>query len=93
MDIANFGANFSMVREHLTLFALFVFATPLISFVSIKFWSAARASKSQRDTNWFVPTDFNSEAGHAHYGVGQQSLAFATARRHPRRSSSQGMGR
>jgi lipoprotein signal peptidase len=44
MDIANFGANFSMVREHLTLFALVAFATPLISFVSSKFRTAARAS-------------------------------------------------
>ena len=84
MDIPNLGANFSMVREHLQLFAVLLFALPLISFVSIKFWIAARASKTQRLTNWFVPDDLDSEAAHVHYSMGRNSVAFARARRRPR---------
>lgn len=67
MDIANFGANYSMVREHLTLFALLLFALPLTSFIGVKFWIAARASKVQRRTNWFAPDDLKSEAARTHY--------------------------
>ena len=65
-----------MVREHFQLFVILLFALPLISFVSIKCWIAARASKVQRSTNWFVPTDFESEAARLHYGMGHNSVAF-----------------
>ena len=76
MDIPNLGANFSMVREHFQLFFILLFALPLISFVSIKCWIAACSSKSQRSTNWFVPTDLESEAARMHYGMGRNSVAF-----------------
>ena len=42
MDPANVGANFSMVREHLQIFAVLLFALPALTFVSIKFWIAMR---------------------------------------------------
>ena len=91
MDIATIGANFSMVREHLTLFALLLFALPVISFLAIKLWSAARASKVQRTTNWFVPTDLDSDAARLHYSMGHQSVAFASrARRNSRPAASGG---
>ena len=86
MDIANFGANFSMLREHLTLFAFLVFALPLISFAGIKCWIAARANKSQRRTDWFVPTDLESKAASRHYEMMHDSLAFAPIRRRSRRA-------
>lgn len=76
MEIQNLGANFSMVQEHFELFIILLFALPLISFVSIKFWIAAHASKVQRSTDWFVPTDLESETAHIHYGMGQNSVAF-----------------
>lgn len=89
MDIANFGANFSMVREQLTLFAFLVFAPPLISFVSARFWIAARASKLQRRTNWFVPDDLESGVARLRYGMVHHSVAYArqvrnSAQRSPR---------
>jgi hypothetical protein len=87
MDIANFGANFSMVCEHLTLFAFLVFAVPLISFVSVKFWIAARANKSQSRRNWFVPDDPQSDAARLRYSATHRSVAFATAVRNPRRAA------
>lgn len=77
MDIPNVGASFSMVREHLQLFVILLFALPAISFVSIKFWIAARASKVQRNTNWFVPTDLESDAARMHYSLQHNSVAFA----------------
>jgi hypothetical protein len=77
MDIPNLGANFSMVREHLQLFATLLFALPLISFLSVRIWLAARASKVQRTTNWFVPTDLESDAARMHYAIGRNSAAFA----------------
>lgn len=77
MDIPNLGANFSMAREHLQLFAILLFALPLISFVSIKFWIAARANKVPRATNWFVPDDLESETARMHYEMGRNSAAFA----------------
>lgn len=79
MDIPNLGVNFSMVREHLQLFALLLFTLPLISFVVIKLWIAARANKSQRTTNWFVPDDLESDAARMHYSMGHNSVAFARA--------------
>lgn len=81
MDIPNLVANFSMMREHLLLFAMLLFALPLISFVTIKLWIAARASKSQRTTDWFVADDLESEAARIHHALGQASVAFAHSRR------------
>jgi hypothetical protein len=76
VDIPNLGANFSMVGEHFQLFVTLLFALPLVSFVSIKCWIAARAGKVQRTTNWFVPTDLESEAARMHHGMGRNSVAF-----------------
>lgn len=77
MDFTNFGSNFSMVREHLSLFAFLLFGLPLFSFVSIKFWIAGRSSRVQRATNWFVPNELESEAARMHYDMRHQSVAFA----------------
>jgi len=49
MDIANFGANFSMAREQLTLFAFLMFAAP-ISFIRLRISIAARAKNRARRT-------------------------------------------
>ena len=85
MEIADLGTNLSLVRDHLSLFSLLLFALPLTSFLGIKFWIAARASKVQRSTNWFVPTDLDSEAARLHYSMGRQSTGF-TQRRNLRHS-------
>ena len=77
MDPASFGTNFSMVREHLQLFATLLFGLPAVSFVSIKFWIAGRSTKPQRATDWFVPSDLESEAARMHYEMGRSSVAFA----------------
>jgi hypothetical protein len=77
MDPANVGANFSMVREHLQIFAVLLFALPALTFVSIKFWIAGRSAKAQRTTDWFVPSDLESEAARMHYEMGRNSVAFA----------------
>lgn len=81
MDIPNLGANFAMVREHLQIFATLLFALPFISFISIRLWIAARASKTQRTTQWFVPEDLESEAARLHYSMGRNSVAFAQSRK------------
>lgn len=88
MDIPNLGTNFSMVREHLQLFAILLFALPSASFLSIKLWIAARASKTQRATNWFVPDSLESEAARLHYSVGRNSVAFAHAQKPATRQNS-----
>ncbi len=77
MDIPNLGTNFSMVREHLQLFSILLFALPSISFLSIKLWIAVRANKVPRTTNWFVPDDLESETARMHYEMGRNSAAFA----------------
>lgn len=77
MDIPNLGANFSMMREHLLPFVLLLFALPLISFVTIKLWIAARANKTQRTSSWFVPDDLNSEAARIHYSLGGNRVAVS----------------
>lgn len=82
MEIANLGANFSLVRDHLSLFSLLLFALPLSSFLGIKFWTAARASKVQRSTDWFVPTDLDSEAARLHYSL--QPRPASSSRRNTR---------
>ena len=81
MDVPNLGANFSMVREHLQLFAVILFALPSASFLSIKLWIAARANKTQRTSDWFVPDDLESDAARLHYSMGHNSVAFAHARK------------
>ena len=77
MKFANFGGNFPMVSEHLTLFGFLLFALPVTSFMMIKLWIAARANKSQRKTEWFVPHNLESESARFHYSMGHQSVAFA----------------
>ena len=89
MDIPNLGANFSMMREQLLLFVLLLFALPLISFVAIKLWIAARANKTQRTSNWFVPDDLKSEAARIHYSLGGNHVAVS----HTRNSSIPAMER
>jgi hypothetical protein len=81
VDVPNLGRNLSMVSEHLQLFAILLFALPSASFLSIKLWIAARASKSQRTRNWFVPDDLESDAARLHYSMGKHSVAFAYARK------------
>jgi hypothetical protein len=70
-----------MVSEHLQLFAILLFALPSASFLSIKLWIAARANKTPRTRNWFVPDDLESEAARLHYSMGRNSVAFAHARK------------
>jgi len=77
MDPSSIGAHFSIVRDHLQLFAALLFAFPTLSFLSIKIWSAGRSTKVQRTTNWFVPTDLESESARLHYSMQHQSVAFA----------------
>lgn len=79
MDIANVGVNFAMLRGHLLLFAILLFALPTVSFLTFEFWTAARASKTQRTTSWIVPADLESEE----YRFEHRSVAFA---RRPRRA-------
>jgi len=85
VNFANFGGNLPMVREHLTLVLFLLFAMPVTSFMMIKLWIAARANKSQRRTEWFVPHDLESEAARFHYSMGHQSVAFAKQVRRGRR--------
>jgi hypothetical protein len=77
MDPASFGANFSMVRDHLQLFAFLLFGLPVISFISIRFWIAGRSARVQRTTNWFVPNDLESDAAKTHFSMQHNSVAFA----------------
>lgn len=77
MNPASIGANLSLVREHLPLFVFLLFGVPAVSFISIKFWIAGRSARVQRTTNWFVPTDLESESAHMHYSMQHQSVAFA----------------
>lgn len=80
MDIPNLGANFSILREHLLLFAALLFTLPVVSFLTIKLWTAARSSKVQHSALWFVPDDLESESGRYHYSTGRNSVAFAHVR-------------
>jgi hypothetical protein len=62
MDILNLGADASVVRSHIELFALLLLGLPAISFLTMKFWLATRAaSKVQRTTEWVVPQHLESE--------------------------------
>jgi hypothetical protein len=49
----------------------------------MKLWIAGHASKAQRTTDWFVPTDLESDAAKLHYGMRSQSVAFVKGR-HPK---------
>ena len=89
MDVPNLGANFSMVREHLQLFAVLLFALPSASFLSIKLWIAARANKVQRTTDWFVPDDLESDSARIHFSMGRNSVAFAHVRKPARQPNPQ----
>jgi hypothetical protein len=77
MDPASFSANLSVVRDHMALFACLLFGVPALSFICIKFWIVGRTGKVQRSTNWFVPTDLESDAAKMHYSMQHNSVAFA----------------
>ena len=77
MDLANPGASFSIIYEHLPLFVFLLFGLPIISFIGVKFWIASSSSKAQRTTNWFVPDDLESESAKIHYSMQHNSVAFA----------------
>lgn len=62
MDFINPTADLSVVRAHIELFACLLFALPPVSFLSIKFLITTRtASKVQRSTQWFVPSELEAE--------------------------------
>jgi hypothetical protein len=77
MDSANLSANISIVRDHLPLIVCLLFGIPAVSFIGMKFWIAASSAKVQRSTNWFVPTDFDSDTAKLHYSMQHNSVAFA----------------
>jgi len=80
MDIPNLGASFSILREHVLLFATLLFTLSVVSFLSIKLWIAGRASKVQHSALWFVPDDLESDAARYLYCTGRNSVAFAHVR-------------
>ena len=80
MEIPNPIAHFSMAQEHLLLFAVLLFAMPVLSFLGMKLFTAARAKKAPRTTLWFVPDDLDSDAAHLHFSMRRNSMAFARAR-------------
>ena len=62
MDILNLGADASVVRSNIELFAFLLMALPAISFLMMKFWLATRvSSKVQRTTEWVVPQELEPE--------------------------------
>jgi len=62
MDILNLGADASVVRSNIELFAFLLMALPAISFLMMKFWLATRAtSKVQRTTEWVVQQELEPE--------------------------------
>ena len=77
MDPVSLGTNLSMVHDHLPLFVCLLFGLPIVSFIGIKFWIAGRSTRVQRTTNWFVPTDLESESAKLHYSMQNNSVAFA----------------
>jgi hypothetical protein len=88
MDLQNLGSNFSILHDHLQFILCLFFGLPLMSFVSIRFWIAARASRVQRTTSWFVPDDLESDAARLHYSLQHHSVAFANSLpRHPRHAN------
>jgi hypothetical protein len=81
MDPATLGATLSTIREYLPLFFLLLFGLPIITFVAITFWIAGRSAKVQRTTNWFVPTDLESDAARMHFSMQHNSTDFTRQRR------------
>jgi hypothetical protein len=77
MDPVSLSVNLSMLRDHLPLFVCLLFGVPALSFIGMKFWIAGRSSKVQRSSNWFVPTDLESDAAKMHYTMQHNSVAFA----------------
>jgi hypothetical protein len=77
MDPSSFGANLSIVRAHLELLVVLLVALPAFSFLLMKFWIVGRTTKVQRTTNWFVPTDLESDSAKMHYSMQHNSVAFA----------------
>ena len=81
MDPSSIGAGLTNVREHLPLFLACLAGLPIVSFLTLKLWIAGHASKAQRTTNWFVPTDLESESERMHYNMQKGSVAFASRKR------------
>jgi hypothetical protein len=84
MDPSSIGENLLIVRAHLELFVVLLVALPAFSFLLIKFWIAGRSTKVQRTTNWFVPTDLESDSAKLHYSMQHNSVAFAQVHRNQR---------
>jgi hypothetical protein len=76
MDPAILSLNLSSLSDHLRLFVCLLFGLPTVSFVGIRFWIARHSAKVQRNTNWFVPTDLESDAARMHYSLQHNSVAF-----------------
>lgn len=66
MDPSSIGANLSILRDHFAPFVVLLFSLPALTFLVMKFWIAGRSAKTQRTTNWFVPTDLESESALQH---------------------------
>ncbi|MGA8088825.1 MAG: hypothetical protein WCA10_16205 [Terracidiphilus sp.] len=77
MDPSSIGANLSVIRNHVELFVVLLFGVPAVFILAIKLWVAHRATRAQRITNWFVPTDFDSESARLHYSMQHQAVALA----------------
>lgn len=77
MDPANLNSNISLVRDHLPLIVCLLVGIPAVSFIGMKFWIATCSAKVQRSTNWFVPTDLDSDTAKLHYSMQHNSVAFA----------------
>ena len=78
MDPSSIGANLSVIRNHFELFVILLVGLPAFTLLLMKFWIAGRSTRVQRTTNWFVPTDLESEAAKLHYSIGKHSVAFAS---------------
>lgn len=62
MDFIDLTADLYVVRAHIEFFACLLFALPPVSFLGIKFLLTTRtASKVQRSTQWFVPSEPEAE--------------------------------
>ena len=69
MDPSSIGANLSILRDHFAPFVVLLFGLPALTFLAMRFWIAGRSAKAQRTTNWFVPTDLESESARLHLSM------------------------
>jgi hypothetical protein len=75
VDPSSVVANLSMIPSHFEFFVVLLFGLPAMTFLAMKFWIAGRSTRAQRVTNWFVPTDLESESARMHYSMQHQSGA------------------